>query len=118
VAHDDLYRVTRAEEIIEMVFADLPADAIALVEWPERADEFLPEDRIDIEFRLAPDLDPDQRHAWVSGYGRLAGRVERVAAIHAFLTEAGLRDVERTPPPGRASTPAPGAHTPGDPPPA
>jgi len=104
VVHADLYRVSTADEIVEMGFADLPADAVALVEWPERAGAFLPDDRIDIEFRLAPNLDPDQRHAWISGYGRLAGRVERVAAIHAFLTEAGLGEAVRTPLQGDAST--------------
>lgn len=45
--HFDLYRLKNSEEIWELGWEDL-ASAIALVEWPDKAGEHLPGDRLDI----------------------------------------------------------------------
>ena len=104
VIHADLYRVNAPEELVEMGFADLAADAIGLVEWPDRATQFLPADRIDVEFTLAPDLSPTERLARITGHGVLAGRIERLKVIRQFLEEAGFSEAERTRLQGDAST--------------
>lgn len=48
--HMDLYRLQHPEEVevigIEDSFVE---DAICLIEWPEIADDYLPDDRLDIE---------------------------------------------------------------------
>jgi tRNA threonylcarbamoyladenosine biosynthesis protein TsaE len=57
IVHADLYRITSAEEYESLALDDLAAgDAVALVEWADRAEAQLPDDRLDVELRyLAPD---------------------------------------------------------------
>jgi tRNA threonylcarbamoyladenosine biosynthesis protein TsaE len=45
--HFDLYRLKNCEEVWELGWEDL-AGAVALVEWPDKASEHLPSDRLDI----------------------------------------------------------------------
>jgi tRNA threonylcarbamoyl adenosine modification protein YjeE len=48
--HMDLYRIESPDELLELGWADLGADGeIVLVEWPERAEDLLPDDRWEIE---------------------------------------------------------------------
>ena len=49
VVHLDLYRLEDPEEVWELGWAELGlGDEIVLIEWPERAEALLPEDRWDI----------------------------------------------------------------------
>ena len=49
VAHFDLYRLDDSEQIYDLGFFDYLDDSrIILIEWPERALEYLPERRIDV----------------------------------------------------------------------
>ena len=60
VAHLDLYRLERPEEVWELGWAELPApDELALIEWPERAEGLLPEPRWEVE--IEESVDPDRR---------------------------------------------------------
>lgn len=45
--HFDLYRLKNAEEVWELGWEDITSD-VALVEWPDKAGEHLPDDRLDI----------------------------------------------------------------------
>ena len=54
VVHADLYRLSSAAELSELGFDDLPEDAVVLMEWGDRAAGFLPANRLDITFTLAP----------------------------------------------------------------
>jgi tRNA threonylcarbamoyladenosine biosynthesis protein TsaE len=45
--HFDLYRLKDSEEVWELGWEDI-SSAIALVEWPDRAGDYLPADRLDI----------------------------------------------------------------------
>ena len=56
--HADFYRLSGAAELAELGFEDLAAGTAVLVEWPDRAAGFLPPDRIDITFTLAPQFGP------------------------------------------------------------
>ena len=47
VWHFDLYRLKTPDELIELGW-DETQDGIALIEWPERADGYLPEWRLDV----------------------------------------------------------------------
>jgi N-acetylmuramate 1-kinase len=104
LVHADFYRLTGAAELAELGFDDLPAGTVVLMEWPDRAAGFLPPDRIDITFTLAPQLGPDARNARVIGYGAFGTRVERVEQVRAFLDQNGYRDVPRSRMVGDAST--------------
>src|SRR5919198_5383692 len=54
LVHADLYRVSGSSELAELGFDDLPAGAVVLLEWPDRAAGFLPPDRLDIALTLVP----------------------------------------------------------------
>jgi tRNA threonylcarbamoyl adenosine modification protein YjeE len=104
IVHADLYRLTDAAELAELGFDDLPDDAIILLEWPDRAAGHLPPDRLDITLTLAPKLKLEFRHARVTGYGTFAARVERIAAVRAFIAESHMSEALRRRMTGDAST--------------
>jgi tRNA threonylcarbamoyladenosine biosynthesis protein TsaE len=54
VWHFDLYRLARAEDAYELGIEEAFADAISLVEWPERLGDLLPADRLDVQFAPGP----------------------------------------------------------------
>jgi N-acetylmuramate 1-kinase len=104
LVHADLYRLSGTAELVELGFDDLPEGAVVLMEWPDRAAGFLPPDRLDITFTLAPALGPEIRNARFVGYGTFAARAERIALLRAFLDEAGFGEAHRWRMQGDAST--------------
>ena len=48
ICHFDLYRIEVPDELIEIGFEDA-LDDICLIEWPDRADHYLPSARLSIE---------------------------------------------------------------------
>jgi tRNA threonylcarbamoyl adenosine modification protein YjeE len=104
VVHADLYRVTHAGELAELGVDEAAENAVVLLEWPDRAADVLPADRLDIAFTLAPNLGANQRNAEITGHGAFAPRIERLAAIRHFLAEEGMADAPRTHVQGDAST--------------
>ena len=104
LAHADLYRVGGAAELGEIGFDDMPDNSVVLLEWADRAAGYLPPDRLDIAFTLAPTLGTEARNARYTGYGTFAARAERVALIRAFLDEAGFATAQRRRMQGDAST--------------
>jgi tRNA threonylcarbamoyl adenosine modification protein YjeE len=61
VRHVDLYRITDASELVELGLDAPGAGEAWLVEWPERAERALPDDRLEI--RLAFAQAPEARQA-------------------------------------------------------
>jgi N-acetylmuramate 1-kinase len=104
LVHADLYRLSGAAELVELGFDDLPEGAVVLMEWPDRAAGFLPADRLDITFTLAPQFGPDVRNVRYVGYGNFAQRAERVAMVRSFLDESGFGSAQRIRMQGDAST--------------
>jgi tRNA threonylcarbamoyl adenosine modification protein YjeE len=61
ILHFDLYRLEAAAEVWELGWSELGAGRqIVLIEWPERAEALLPEDRWDISLAVS-DQSPDLR---------------------------------------------------------
>lgn len=104
VLHADLYRISDPDELEEIGLAPLPDGVLALIEWPERAPNLLPPDRIDIAFSHRPSLGSGARAAEITGFGTMAAKVERLAALRRFLELAGHLDDKRQRMPGDAST--------------
>ena len=104
LVHADFYRLSGAAELAELGFDDLPERAVVLLEWPDRAAGFLPPDRLDITFTLAPQLDPQARNVRVVGYGAFSARVERMLQLGTFLDESGFGEALRWRMVGDAST--------------
>ena len=73
VWHFDLYRLSRAEDAWELGLEEALADAISLIEWPERLDTLLPQVRLDVAFGAG--AAPEMRDVTVTGYGDWAPRV-------------------------------------------
>jgi len=95
VVHADLYRVSGSSELAELGFEDLPAGAVILLEWPDRAAGFLPPDRLDITMTLAPELGLNHRNVRITGYGTFGPRAERLAATRRFLDQSDYAEAER-----------------------
>ena len=107
VVHADLFRVGRTSELTELGIDEAAADAVVLLEWPDRAAEALPPDRLDIAFTLAPHLGPNQRgggtdRAW---HVRAAARAAR--GDPAFPRRGGPRRCSAQPRAGATPRAAP-----------
>jgi tRNA threonylcarbamoyladenosine biosynthesis protein TsaE len=63
VRHFDLYRLEKPSEIAELGLDDALLDGAALVEWPERAEGLLPDNRL----HVALSLETGTRRARLSG---------------------------------------------------
>src|SRR4051794_6643349 len=104
LVHADLYRVNDPTELEEIGLSPLPEANVVLIEWPERAGDALPQDRIDIALSHRPALGSTARAAEISGYGKAAAQVARLKALRQFLEKAGYADAKRQRMPGDAST--------------
>jgi tRNA threonylcarbamoyl adenosine modification protein YjeE len=104
ILHADLYRINDASELEEIGLSPLPEATLALIEWPERAPDALPHDRIDIAFSHRPALGSSARAAEFTGYGKSAAVVERLKALRQFLDDAGHSGSKRERMAGDAST--------------
>ncbi|MGB6538874.1 MAG: tRNA (adenosine(37)-N6)-threonylcarbamoyltransferase complex ATPase subunit type 1 TsaE [Xanthobacteraceae bacterium] len=104
LVHADLFRLSGAAELAELGFDDVPENAVALVEWADRAAGLLSSDRFDIAFTLAPALGGEVRNVRCTGYGTCAARAERIGQLRAFLDQSGYGEAERARMQGDAST--------------
>lgn len=56
VFHFDFYRIESEEELIDMGLNDyFDSGSICLMEWPENAEGYLPDDIVDVEIEVADD---------------------------------------------------------------
>jgi len=91
VHHFDLYRLSSPDEIDELGLDDALAQGTALVEWPERAGDRLPEGALSVELAEQG----EGRLAQLSGQGAAFDRVERSLAMRDFLGSAGWGEASR-----------------------
>lgn len=80
--HFDLYRLKSAEEIYETGFEEALSDGVSLIEWPERAGNLLPRDRLVIHLE-APAGRPDKRNMTITANG--ADWIQRMENIKECL---------------------------------
>jgi N-acetylmuramate 1-kinase len=102
--HADLYRVNDPLELEEIGLSPLPEATLVLIEWPARAADALPADRIDIALSHDPALESSARTAEITGYGKAAATVARLNTLRQFLADAGYADAKRQRMAGDAST--------------
>jgi tRNA threonylcarbamoyladenosine biosynthesis protein TsaE len=57
IAHFDLYRLSNPDEAYEIGLDEALDEGAAVIEWPERLEGRLPEDRLDVEIGLVDGLD-------------------------------------------------------------
>lgn len=104
VLHADLYRINDASELEEIGLSPLPDGTLAVIEWPERAPEAMPPDRIDIALSHRPSLGSSARAAEITGFGACAPVVARLIALRRFLNLSGYANSRRERVTGDAST--------------
>ena len=104
LVHADLYRISDASELEEIGLSPLPEATVVLIEWPERAGDELPHDRIDIALRHDASQGDTARSAEITGTGKAAAIVARLKVLREFLTEAGHAKSRRERMAGDAST--------------
>ncbi|MGD9802453.1 MAG: tRNA (adenosine(37)-N6)-threonylcarbamoyltransferase complex ATPase subunit type 1 TsaE [Hyphomicrobiaceae bacterium] len=86
LAHFDLYRIADADELAEIGFEDALVNGAVIVEWPERAEDVMPADRLEISFDAA--TAPDQRTLTLHATGSWVARIARLRLIDDFLASA------------------------------
>jgi tRNA threonylcarbamoyladenosine biosynthesis protein TsaE len=93
IAHVDVYRLERIQELHDFGFEELIEAAVTIVEWGEAIAPVLPLDRIDVRIAmldrdLGPDLDADDRRV-VEVVARGPAWTARRAALTAALDAIG-----------------------------
>ncbi|MBE1204297.1 tRNA (adenosine(37)-N6)-threonylcarbamoyltransferase complex ATPase subunit type 1 TsaE [Aminobacter carboxidus] len=91
VHHFDLYRLSSSDELEELGFDEAVSSGVALVEWPERAAEAMP----DTSLRIAFQHEGDGRRVTITGDGPAFGRIARSLAMRDFLTASGWGEAHR-----------------------
>ena len=76
VVHFDLYRIADARDLDELGFDETLGCAITVIEWPERAGDVLPHERIEV--RLTESAAADRRNVTLTGWGAAAATVAGV----------------------------------------
>ncbi|MEQ1651385.1 MAG: tRNA (adenosine(37)-N6)-threonylcarbamoyltransferase complex ATPase subunit type 1 TsaE [Hyphomicrobium sp.] len=92
VAHFDLYRLADPHELLELGLDLALQRGIAIIEWPSRAADLLPRDRITLT--LSDTGAPDERSATLVATGPAVARIERLGAIRAFAANSGWGGAE------------------------
>jgi N-acetylmuramate 1-kinase len=82
VHHCDFYRL-ELRDLAELGLDDLLASSVILVEWPERAGDWLPVDRLDVA--MDETAEPFRRRVVLTGHGSWAPRLERLQALSDFI---------------------------------
>jgi N-acetylmuramate 1-kinase len=104
VVHADFYRLRGAEELTQLAWNETIEGAVALVEWPERAAEALPPDRLEITLFFDAARGDEFRRAELRARGAMAARFKRARAVEILLDSAGWADARREPLHGDASS--------------
>jgi len=61
MVHVDVYRLDRAQEVLDLGLDDTGDDVVTVVEWGDVAGAFLPAERLEIKLEIGPDDRPDDR---------------------------------------------------------
>jgi tRNA threonylcarbamoyl adenosine modification protein YjeE len=87
VAHFDLYRLTDAQELLELGLDLALKRGVAIIEWPSRAADLIPDERITLFFSDADA--PDVRAIKLTAAGPAAQRMQRLHEIRNFAQANG-----------------------------
>ncbi len=91
VHHFDLYRLSSPDELDELGLDDALTQGAALIEWPERAGDRLPQSALQVELAEQG----AGRIAKLSGDGPVFERVARSVAMRDFLASSGWGEASR-----------------------
>ena len=89
LTHCDFYRL-QPSELDELGLDDALGEGAVLIEWPERAQDWLPAERLDIA--LDETATPNARRITLTGQGSWEERLNRLRAMTAFLNQTPYAD--------------------------
>ncbi len=95
IVHADFYRLSGGYELVELGWDEMTENAVALVEWPERAEDALKSEHLDIRLDFAPG--GRGRIALLTGTGAFARRLARLKAFRSLVERCGWGDAARFP---------------------
>jgi tRNA threonylcarbamoyladenosine biosynthesis protein TsaE len=97
VAHVDVYRLERVQELYDLGFEELiDGDSVTMIEWGDAVQQILPPDHVVV--RIEAGMDADERTVTVDAVG--PGWHRRQAALERTLDRASARvEQEETSPP-------------------
>lgn len=85
LAHVDVYRLDRIQDVMDLGLAELgTGEDVLLVEWGDTIEELLPDERLRIELTTGAGPGGDERWIAISATG--AGWAERFASLEASVT--------------------------------
>lgn len=82
LTHCDFYRL-EPSELDELGLEDALGEGVVLIEWPERAERWLPSDRLDIA--MDETATPNLRRIVLTGHGAWEARLDHLRALGQFL---------------------------------
>jgi tRNA threonylcarbamoyl adenosine modification protein YjeE len=100
LAHLDLYRIGREEELRELGIDEMREGRVTLIEWPRLVDVSDAADRLVVRI----EHDGDERRARIEPHGSWVRRIGRLEAARSFLAASDWSDAERRFFEGDAST--------------
>ncbi|MBV8442996.1 MAG: tRNA (adenosine(37)-N6)-threonylcarbamoyltransferase complex ATPase subunit type 1 TsaE [Hyphomicrobiales bacterium] len=95
IVHADFYRLRGVRELENLGWDEAIANAITIVEWPERIPDALPADRLEVDMRIDSGRDPDSRVIALRGTGSMSRRLALALGVRALVLRAGWSDAKR-----------------------
>lgn len=91
ISHFDLYRLKNVDQLADIGWNAALTDGLTIVEWPERAEQLVPPDRLSLTFSFGGSI---ERICMLKGYGKWSMvdelvRIARDAELSGFAAEAG-----------------------------
>ena len=102
IYHFDFYRICEPEEVIELGLDDAVETGLSLIEWPDKAANFIPKDYLNIF--IEDHENPLMRLVTLSGEGSWKKKLERFEIINGFIENSGWNGCSRRFFEGDAST--------------
>lgn len=93
ISHFDFYRIGDSSEVLELGLDEAIDQGVALIEWPDKAGEFIPDDHLVVA--LSEGDNDDVRNLKLIGFGIWEKKLERFIAVDQFIKDAGWEDAER-----------------------
>ena len=103
IIHADLYRLSSANELIEIGFNEAMDSAISIVEWPERSPDLLEAAIVSIDFKNSAPPDEFRRTLFIIGKPNLLSSVVSDYDLYRLLRDHNLEDANRAQITGDAS---------------
>ena len=86
IYHFDLYRLSDPDEAFEIGLDDAAINGVSLIEWPERLENHIGPDYLDI--RLDEAQASEERHVTLTGHGTWKERIARLQQLVGFVEKS------------------------------